>query len=129
MRRLNFVLTAILSGWVMMSCSTVKNATEQNELSKALQGEWMIDHEICCGRNSSVSYGGNSSIKFNTKKSTYTIFNGNHAIQKGSYSLSKGEIGTMIKMDESFPAIIRIEEGMLYIDRSYMDLERKVYSK
>lgn len=114
---------------LIMSCATVKNATEVEELSSAIKGEWKIEYKVCCGRTASTTYGGNTSIRFNVKKSTYVIFEGDVVKEKGSYSIFKDEIGSMIKMDESFPAIIRIEDGMLYIDRSYMDLERKVYSK
>lgn len=129
MRRLKIVSITLLLGLFMMNCASVKNASEIDKLSSAIKGEWKIEYTECCGRTSATNYGGNASIRFNVKKSTYTIYEGEVVISKGSYTLEKGEIGTMIKMDERFPAIIYIEEGKLYVDRGYMDLERKVYTR
>lgn len=126
LKNLSFLLGLAM---LMMSCATVKNATEVEELSTAIKGEWKIEYEECCGRTSSTTYGGSSSIRFNVKKSTYTIYDGDVEKENGTYSIFKGERGAMINLGEKHPAFLYIEDGKLHIDRGYMDLDKKVYTK
>lgn len=128
MRKLNFIITFLCVS-LSFQCSSTKNISEQDQLASAIKGTWVIDHEVCCGRTSATTYGGNKSIQFDTKKSTYTIYNGSTIEKQGKYSLSTQEPGTMIRLDERSPAILRITDGKLYIDWSYMDLKREVYKR
>lgn len=129
MKRLKFTLAILFVGFLSMNCAKVKNARDLDVLSKAIKGQWNINYKECCGRTSSITYGGKESIRFNVKKSIYTLYEGDSIVSTGKYTMETTEIGTMIKMENSFSAIVRIEDGNLLIDRSYMDLERKVYSK
>ena len=62
---------------------------------------------------------------------TYTYLNNDGGdIQKGHYKIQHHEeMGDMIILDDNFPAIIRIEEGKLFIDRGYMDLKTEVFQR
>ncbi len=128
MRKFNFIIIFLL-GLFSLHCKSAKDVRNSDELSSAIKGKWKIDHEVCCGRNSKTTYGGNKSIHFNTKKSIYTIYNGSKVEQQGNYTLESKELGTMIKLKDGYPAIIRITEGKLFIDWSYMDLRREVYAR
>lgn len=128
MRKLNFIIT-FLCIVLLFQCTSTKNISEQDKLASVIKGTWVIDHEVCCGRISATTYGGNKSIQFNTKKSIYTIYNGSTIEKQGQYSLSTKEIGTMIQLDDRMPAILRITDGKLFIDWSYMDLRREVYKR
>ena len=116
---------------LLASCSSPKNAQNGDDIKNDIKGNWKIYYETCCGRTSQTTFGGNKTIQFNTKKSTYTyIDNSGGVIQKGKYEIKiDEEIGDMIHMDDNFPAIIRIEEGKLYIDRGYMDLKIEVFQR
>lgn len=124
-----FLIIPLFFSFIFFQCRTAKNAGGADQLSTAIKGKWKIEHEVCCGRNSSTTYGGNKSIYFNTKKSIYTIYKGDQIEKQGQYTLQTGELGTMIKLDENYLAILRITDGKLYIDRSYMDLRREVYQR
>lgn len=100
-----------------------------DELTSAIQGKWDIKYEVCCGRTSATTYGGNKSIRFNTKKKNYTIYQQRAVKSKGNYTLKPSRMGTLIQLEDRSPAIIRITDGLLFIDWSYMDLEREVYTK
>lgn len=128
MRKFNFIIIFLL-GLFSLHCKSTKDVRNSDEIASAIKGEWKIDHEVCCGRNAKTTYGGNKSIHFNTKKSTYTIYDGDKIEQQGNYTLESQEMGTMIKLKEGYPAIIRITEGKLFIDWSYMDLRREVYKR
>ncbi len=113
----------------LIQCRTVKSIDDTKTLTTAINGTWQIEHVVCCGRTSAITYGGNKSIKFNTKQQKFILYQGAKAVQKGSYSIKDGEFGTMINLDDKFPAILRITDGKLFIDWSYMDLQREVYSR
>ena len=123
-----FLLSVIFI--LFSSCSSPKNAHNGEDIKNDIKGTWTIYYETCCGRTSKTTYGGNKTIKFNTKKSTYVYSENEKVIQKGKYKIKiDEEIGDMIHMDDNFPAIIRIEEEKLYIDRGYMDLKIKVFQR
>lgn len=119
----------ILLSFLMIQCKSLKEVTEVAQLQTLIKGKWNIEHEECCGRTNTVTYGGNQSIVFNTKKQTYSTYKGTEKLKSGKYALSSDEKGTMIQLDDRYPAIIRITDGLLYIDWSYMDLKREVYKR
>ncbi len=129
MKYLKFTLILSIVFILFSSCSSSKSAQNGDDIAKDIQGKWKIYYETCCGRTSQTTFGGNKTLQFNTKKSTYTYID-NGSIIQGHYTIElQQEIGDMIKMDDNFPAIIRIEEGKLYIDRGYMDLKTEVFQR
>ena len=129
MRKYYFLITLATITLLLIQCKTVKDAYQIDELTSAIQGKWHIEYEVCCGRTSATTYGGNKSIRFNTKKFTYTIYEQNEVKQRGNYTLKTNKIGTLIQLENRFPAILRITNSQLFIDWSYMDLQREVYTK
>jgi hypothetical protein len=115
---------------LLASCSSPKNAQNGDDIKNDIKGTWKIYYETCCGRTSQTTFGGNKTIKFNTKKSTYVYTDNETVTKKGKYVIKLDqEIGDMIQMDDNFPAIIRIEEGKLIIDKGYMDLNIEVFQR
>lgn len=130
MKSFKFAFFLSLAFILFSSCSSPKSAQNGEDIKNDIKGTWKIYYETCCGRTSQTTYGGNKTIKFNTKKSAYVYSENEKVIQKGKYEIKLDqEIGDMIQMDDNFPAIIRIEEGKLYIDRGYMDLKIEVFQR
>lgn len=126
--RFTFLIGVILICLLLVQCKTVQNAHSVEELESAIQGRWNIEYVECCGRTSAITYGGTQSIRFKPKKQAYVLSN-NHVKSKGSYKLSSEKIGTLIYIGDRSPAILRITDGRLFIDWSYMDLKREVYGR
>ncbi|MCO5232362.1 MAG: hypothetical protein LC105_09905 [Chitinophagales bacterium] len=124
-----FLGIMILLSFLIIQCAAINNATEPAQLQSAIKGKWNIEYEECCGRTNTVTYGGSQAIHFNIKNQTYRIYHGSEIQKSGNYSLSADEKGTMIQLEDRFPAILRITDGLLYIDWSYMDLKREVYKR
>ena len=130
MKNLKFILSLSFIFILFSSCSTTKNTQNGEDIKNDIKGTWKIYYETCCGRTSKTTYGGNNTLKFNTKKSTYEYSENESVNQKGHYEIKLDqEIGDMIQMDDNFPAIIRMEEGKLFIDRGYMDLKTEVFQR
>ena len=130
MKNLKFILSLSFIFILFSSCSSPKNAQNGEDIKNDIKGTWKIYYETCCGRTSKTTYGGNKTLKFNTKKSTYEYSENESVIQKGHYEIKLDqEIGDMIQMDDKFLAIIRMEEGKLFIDRGYMDLKTEVFQR
>lgn len=130
MKNLKFILSLSFIFILFSSCSSPKNTQNGEDITNDIKGTWKIYYETCCGRTSKTTYGGYKTLKFNTKKSTYEYSENESVIQKGHYEIKLDqEIGDMIQMDDNFPAIIRMEEGKLFIDRGYMDLKTEVFQR
>ena len=130
MKNLKFIFLLSFVFILFSSCSSPKNTQNGEDIKNDIKGTWKIYYETCCGRTSKTTYGGNKTLKFNTKKSTYEYSENESVIQKGHYEIKLDqEIGDMIQMDDNFPAIIRMEEGKLFIDRGYMDLKTEVFQR
>ena len=131
MKNLKFVFFLSFVFILFASCTSSKGAKKGEDIDNEIKGTWKIYYETCCGRTSKTTFGGNKTIQFNTKKMTYTYLNNDGGdIQKGHYKIQHHEeMGDMIILDDNFPAIIRIEEGKLFIDRGYMDLKTEVFQR
>lgn len=115
---------------LFMSCTSSQNISGGEAIKNAIKGTWTIKYETCCGRNAVTTYGGNKTITFNIKKGTYKIADTSTATERGNFTMdTENEMGTMIKIGDKFPAIIRIQDGELIIDRGYMDLNKEVYTR
>ncbi|HUH74319.1 MAG TPA: hypothetical protein VLZ75_07910 [Chitinophagales bacterium] len=130
MKKFQFAFFLSVVFILLSSCSSPKNAQNGEDIKNSIKGTWKIYYETCCGRTSQTTFGGNKTLKFNTKKSTYVYSENESVIQKGHYEIKMDEeIGDMIYMDDNFPAIIRMEEGKLFIDKGYMDLKTEVFQR
>ena len=123
------ILSLVLFSGLFMQCKTVKNATTASDLSHAIKGVWKIDYVSCCGRVTDTIFDGNQTIHFDTRHSLYAIYQGEEKVKSGVFHLQAKKMGTMILLDQQYPAILRITDKKLYIDWSYMDLKREVYKR
>ncbi|MCO5247987.1 MAG: hypothetical protein M9887_03440 [Chitinophagales bacterium] len=129
MRTLKFYFLSIVMAVFLMSCKSSKSLSETTTIEKSMKGLWNIEYVNCCFRNAVTTYGGKQSIEFNTKKKTYRLINSDGVLQKGAYSITKGELGTMLNLLNQPPALIKVQDDHLVIDWSYMDLSLNVYKR
>ena len=129
MRKLVYGLLLVISVSLFTGCATTKNTSSNSAFEKSIRGTWKIDHVVCCGRTSSVTYGGKQTITFRPRKSKYKLVLMSNKVEKGYYSIEQSKIGQMLQLADRSPAIIRVEDRKLFIDWSYMDLNLDVYSR
>ena len=121
-----------LSFILMISCSNTQKVSGDPDPHdpKLLYGTWLIEKEICCGRNPIVTYGGTKELTIKAKDNVYIIRENGKILEKGVYKIDlKSQFGPVITFEEQYPAMYQVVGKTLVLNWGYMDLQEETYTK
>jgi hypothetical protein len=124
-------LYMILAAVLLLSCSNSKNAAKLDSQDESLlNGTWLIEKTICCGRSQGVTYGGTKELTIRIKDSTYIIREQGKITERGDFKIDKkSQFGPVIILGNQIPAMYAVEDGKLWLNWGYMDLQEETYRK
>lgn len=116
-----------------MSCDTGKRLNNSEDIyeESLLNGTWVIEKEVCCGRSQIVTFGGTKEMTFRVKTKSYTVREQGRVKEQGTYRIDKkSQFGPVIYLGENtFPAMYQVENGQLLLNWGYMDLQEETYRR
>jgi hypothetical protein len=116
---------------LLLSCQNSKQIAIADAYDETLlNGTWLIERTVCCGRSQVATFGGTKELTFRSKKGTYIIREQGKIVERGAYKIDKkSQFGPVLILGEQLPAMYSVEKGKLWLNWGYMDLQEETYNK
>jgi len=116
---------------LLLSCSNSKQTAKLDSYDESLlNGTWVIEKIVCCGRSQGVTFGGTKELTIKLKSNSYIIREQGKVTERGDFKIDKkSQFGPVIILGQQIPAMYSVEDGKLWLNWGYMDLQEETYRR